>query len=54
LIDVNELLKASVENKFQKYVKDNAIMHLLYDDKLKNTLEEDTHNIIIDQNDIKV
>jgi hypothetical protein len=29
LIDVNELSKASVENKFQKYVKDDAIMHLL-------------------------
>ncbi len=51
--DIDPLLKVSVENNIHVEHKDDKINHPLYDDELKNTLEEDIHNIMIQQNDIE-
>jgi hypothetical protein len=49
LKDIDPLLKVSIENN----ILEQYINHPLYDDELKNTLEEDIHNIMIQQNDIE-
>jgi hypothetical protein len=50
--DTNCLLKKLVENKIHEH-KDNKINGPFYDDELENMLEEDIHNIIIQQTDIE-
>jgi hypothetical protein len=44
--DIDPLLKVSIENNIHEQYKDDKIYHLLYCDELKNTLEEDIHNMI--------
>jgi hypothetical protein len=47
LKDIDPLLKVSIENNIHEQYKDDKINHALYDDEIKNTLEEDIHNIMI-------
>ncbi len=51
--DIDPLLKVSIENNILEQYKYDKINHPFYDDELKNTLEEDIHNIMIQQNDIE-
>jgi len=50
--NTNQLLRVLVENKIHEH-KDNKINYPFYDDELENMLEENIHNIIIQQNDIE-
>ncbi len=47
LKDIDPLFKVSIENNIHEQYKDDKINHALYDDEIKNTLEEDIHNIMI-------
>jgi hypothetical protein len=51
--DDDNLLKASIEDNIDEDNKDATLNHPLYDDELKSTIEEDIHNILVQQNDIK-
>jgi hypothetical protein len=47
------LLRASIQDNIDKNNKSVTSKHPLYDYELKTTIEEDIHNISIQQNDLK-
>jgi hypothetical protein len=51
--DDDSLLKASIEDNIDEDSKDVTLNHPFYYDEFKNTIEENIHNISIQQNDIK-
>jgi len=51
--DVDCLLRASIEYNIDEDNKDATLNHSLYDDELESTIEEDIHNISIQQNEVK-
>jgi len=52
--NVDCLLRASIEYNIDEDNKDVTLNHSLYDDECKSAIEEDIHNISIQQNDIKI
>jgi hypothetical protein len=50
---VDCLLETLIENYIDENIKNATLNHPLYDDELKNMIEENIHNIWVQQNDVK-